>query len=157
MPQVRHLKLPIGILRPYISLLRPQLRLLKAFSQPSIASHPLLQAGPTKVSLCSPHSNSQSLKAGQRVLLTTYCPWATCFTSFLLNAFDPLFNCHSVICSVSLLLYHFLTFCLSYQLRLYPMISWQPSWWIQTLFHSFVHSIFSAYSFLPRIFSCLWI
>ena len=25
------------------------------------------------------HYNSQSLKAGQRVLLTTYCPWATCF------------------------------------------------------------------------------
>ena len=27
----------------------------------------------------SPHSNSQSLKAGQRVSLTIYCPWATCF------------------------------------------------------------------------------
>ena len=75
MPQVRHLKLPIGILRPYVSLLRPQLRLLKAFSQPSIASHPLLQAGRTKVPLCSTglcplqgrcpassHSNSQSCK-----------------------------------------------------------------------------------------------
>ena len=27
----------------------------------------------------SPHSNSQSLKAGQRVSLTTYCSRATCF------------------------------------------------------------------------------
>ena len=27
----------------------------------------------------SSHSNSQSLKAGQRISLTTYCPWATCF------------------------------------------------------------------------------
>ena len=45
----------------------------------------------TKVPLCSTglrplrgrcpassHSNSQSCKAGQRVSLTTYCPWATC-------------------------------------------------------------------------------
>merc|ERR1712115_141540 len=95
-PQSSSLKLPIGILRPYISLLRPQFRLLKAFSQPSIASHPLLQAGRTKVPLCStglrplwgrcpasPHSNSQSLKAGQRVSLTTYCPWATCSSLLL--------------------------------------------------------------------------
>ena len=47
----------------------------------------------TKVPLCStghcplrgrcpasPHSNSQSGKAGQRVSLTTYCPWATCYS-----------------------------------------------------------------------------
>ena len=47
--------------------------------------------GRTKVPLCSTglrplrgrcpassHSNSQSCKAGQRVSLTTYCPWATC-------------------------------------------------------------------------------
>ena len=33
----------------------------------------------------SPHSNSQSLKAGQRVSLTTYCPWATCF--FMISFF----------------------------------------------------------------------
>ena len=26
----------------------------------------------------TPHTNSQSCKAGQRVSLTTYCPWATC-------------------------------------------------------------------------------
>ena len=31
----------------------------------------------------SPHYNSQSFKAGQRVSLTTYCPWATCFSSCL--------------------------------------------------------------------------
>ena len=91
-PQISPFKLPIGILRPYISLLRTQFRLLNAFSQPFIASHPLLQVGQTKVPLCStglcplrgrcpasPHSNSQSLKAGQRVLLTTYCPWVTGF------------------------------------------------------------------------------
>ena len=29
------------------------------------------------------HSNSQSLKAGQRVSLTTYCPWATGFLSLV--------------------------------------------------------------------------
>ena len=27
----------------------------------------------------SSHSNSQSCKAGQRISLTTYCPWVTCF------------------------------------------------------------------------------
>ena len=52
-PQVSPLKLPIGIFRPYMSFLRPQFRLLNAFSQPSIASHPLLQVGQTKVPLCS--------------------------------------------------------------------------------------------------------
>merc|ERR1712105_522939 len=41
------------MLRPYINLLRPQFRLLKAFGQPSIASHPLSQAGRMKVPLCS--------------------------------------------------------------------------------------------------------
>ena len=94
-PQVSPLKLPIGIFRPYLSLLRPQFRLLNAFSQPSKASHSLLQVGRTKVPVCStglrplwgrcpasPHSNSQSLKAGQRVSLTTYCPWATCLACF---------------------------------------------------------------------------
>ena len=87
---------------PYITLLRLQFRLLKAFSQPSIASHPLLQAGRTKVPLCStglrplrgrcpasPHSNSQSLKAGQQVSLTTYCPWATCSLSLSSPSFHP--------------------------------------------------------------------
>ena len=29
----------------------------------------------------SPHSNLQSCKAGQRVSLTTHCPWATCYIS----------------------------------------------------------------------------
>ena len=29
----------------------------------------------------SSHSNLQSCKAGQRISLTTYCPWATCFLS----------------------------------------------------------------------------
>ena len=33
----------------------------------------------------SPHSNSQSCRAGQRVLLTTYCPWATCYFSNILK------------------------------------------------------------------------
>ena len=52
-----------------------------------------------KLSLCkNEHSNSQSCKAGQRVSLTTYCPWATCLMllgkSFtLLRQFVVTFNC----------------------------------------------------------------
>ena len=53
--------------------------------------------GRTKVPLCSTglrplwgrcpatsHSDSQPCKAGQRVSLTTYCPWATCLWIWLL-------------------------------------------------------------------------
>ena len=75
---------------PWISLGKAS-RLLRALNQPSLASHQLFHKGRTKVPLCStglrplrgrcpasPHCNSQSSKAGQRVSLTTYCPWATC-------------------------------------------------------------------------------
>ena len=102
-PEICPLKLPIDIPRPYISLLRPQFRFLKAFSQPTIASHPLFQAGRTKVPLCStglrplwgrcpasPHSNSQSRKAGQWVSLTTYCSWAACCLSIHLSLFPSI-------------------------------------------------------------------
>merc|ERR1711895_286613 len=71
------------------------------------------QAGRTKVPLCStglqplrgrcpasPHSDSQPCKAGQRVSLTTYCPWATCFTL-------------SFFCLLSFCLNHCLCLCLS--------------------------------------------
>ena len=36
----------------------------------------------------SPHSNSQSLKARQRVPLTIYCPWATCYPFQLVLSAD---------------------------------------------------------------------
>merc|ERR1711911_316231 len=53
--------------------------------------------GRTKVPLCSTglrllwgrcpasHSDLQPCKAGQRVSLTTYCPWATCWADVLLD------------------------------------------------------------------------
>ena len=66
-------------------------RLLKAFNQ-CIIAHQCCQAGQTKVPLCSTglrplrgrcpayyHLRSPTYKAGQRVSLTTYCPWATCW------------------------------------------------------------------------------
>ena len=94
--------------------LKQAFRLLKAFNQYTIASHQCCQAGRMKVPLCStglcplrgrcpasPHSNSQSLKAGQRASLTTYCPWATC-CSFV----------YSFVCSfiLSLSFLYFLSF-----------------------------------------------
>ena len=70
----------------------------------------------TKVPLCSTglrplwgrcpassHSASQPFKAGQRVSLTTYCPWATCFItfycqiSFKLDLFQGFLSIHSEI------------------------------------------------------------
>ena len=42
---------------------------------------PLCSTGLNPLQGCCPassHSNSQSSKAGQRLSLTTYCPWATC-------------------------------------------------------------------------------
>ena len=93
-----HISLAI-FLRPRISLGKA-FRLLRALNQSSIASHQLFHQGRTKVPLCSaglcplrgrcpasPHSNSQSGKAGQRVSLTTYCPWATCFFFFFVSSF----------------------------------------------------------------------
>ena len=63
-----------------------------------IASQKHFQTGRKKVPLCStglrllwgrcpatPHTKSQSCKAGQQVLLTTYCPWATCCNQCLLG------------------------------------------------------------------------
>ena len=77
-------------LKSCLSGLKSSLSSLKSKFSGS-ASQPLLEAGKNKFPLCStghrplrgrcpasPHSNSQSLKAGQRVSLTTYCPWATC-------------------------------------------------------------------------------
>ena len=91
-------------IRPEIHHFGPEISL--AWNQPSQAHNQSSQGsyqcsgqtdGWTKVPLCSTglrplrgrcpassHSNSQSCKAGQRVSLTTYCPWTTGFLSLLM-------------------------------------------------------------------------
>ena len=84
------------------------------------------------------HSNSQSYKAGQRVSLTTYGPWATCLVCVSVGAvwgvdggWMPLLTCTQRYCDPR----HFFLF--AFLLILISFISFHS--FIHTFIHSFIH------------------